>query len=83
MRMLDADNLTGALPGLIGLAFFVNIMELLCTAGFPALYTQVLMLQDLPVWPYYGYLALYNVAYVLDDSLMVVLAVVTLGRRKL
>jgi threonine/homoserine/homoserine lactone efflux protein len=56
---------------------------LLCTAGFPALYTQVLTLHDLPVWQYYGYLALYNLAYVLDDGLMVTLAVVTLGRRKL
>ena len=32
---------------------------------------------------YYGYLALYNVAYVLDDGLMLSLAIVTLSRRKL
>ena len=82
-RVLDADNLTGALLSIIGLALFVNVIELLCTAGFPALYTQVLTLHDLPVWQYYGYLALYNLAYVLDDGLMVTLAVVTLGRRKL
>ena len=32
---------------------------------------------------HYGYLALYNLAYVLDDALMVTIAVVTLGQRKL
>lgn len=34
-------------------------------------------------WQYYGYLALYNVAYVLDDGLMLSLAIVTLSRLKL
>jgi hypothetical protein len=37
----------------------------------------------LPGWAYYGYLALYNLAYVADDSLMLAVAVVTLSRRKL
>jgi hypothetical protein len=37
----------------------------------------------LPWWAYYGYLGLYNVAYMLDDSIILILAVVTLGRRKL
>jgi len=61
----------------------VNVVELLCTAGFPAIYTRILTLRELPVWQYYGYLALYNVAYVLDDGLMLALAIVTLSRRKL
>jgi threonine/homoserine/homoserine lactone efflux protein len=34
-------------------------------------------------WEYYGYLGLYNLAYIFDDSLMVTIAVVTLSRRKL
>ncbi len=50
---------------------------------FPALYTQILTLQNLPSWGYYGYLGLYNLAYVLDDGLMVTIAVITLSRRKL
>ncbi len=40
-------------------------------------------MQQLPVWHYYAYLGLYNVAYIFDDSLMVALAVFTLSRRKL
>lgn len=81
--ILQADNLTGALVGIVILAGLVNIVELLCTAGFPALYTQILSLQQMPSWEYYGYLGLYNVAYILDDSIMVVIAVITLSRRKL
>jgi uncharacterized membrane protein HdeD (DUF308 family) len=81
--ILQADNLTGALAGIVVLAGLVNIIELLCTAGFPALYTQILTLQQMPAWKYYGYLGLYNLAYIFDDSLMVMIAVVTLSRRKL
>jgi glutaredoxin len=81
--ILQADNLAGTLAGIVVLAGLVNIIELLCTAGFPALYTQILTLQQMPSWEYYGYLGLYNLAYIFDDSLMVMIAVVTLSRRKL
>ncbi|HSG72944.1 MAG TPA: hypothetical protein VLA12_21200, partial [Planctomycetaceae bacterium] len=36
-----------------------------------------------PSWKNYSYLALYNVASMFDDSVMVIIAVVTLGKRKL
>lgn len=81
--ILQAENLTGAMVGIVVLACLVNMIELLCTAGFPALYTQILAMQQLPTWKYYGYLGLYNLAYILDDSVMVSIAVVTLSRRKL
>lgn len=82
-RILQADDLAGALVGVIVLAGLVNLIELLCTAGFPAVYTQILTMQQLPAWQYYGYLGLYNLAYIFDDGLMVTIAVVTLSRRKL
>ncbi|MCP9468842.1 MAG: glutaredoxin family protein [Nitrospira sp.] len=82
-RILQADHLPGALVGTALLAGFVNVIELLCTAGFPMLYTQILTAQQLSAWQYYGYLGLYNLAYIFDDSLMVGIAVVTLSRRKL
>jgi glutaredoxin len=82
-RVLAAEDLTGALAGIVALAVLVNTIELLCTAGFPAAYTQILTLRQLPWWEYYGYLALYNIAYIFDDSVMVTIAVITLGRRKL
>lgn len=82
-RILQADHLPGALVGTMVLAGFVNVIELLCTAGFPMLSTQILTAQRLSPWEYYGYLGLYNLAYIFDDSLMVTIAVLTLSRRKL
>lgn len=82
-KVLSAERLPEALAAVAVLACLVNVIELLCTAGFPAVYTRVLTLRQLPWWEYYGYLALYNVAYVLDDSLMVAIAVFTLSRSKL
>ena len=82
-RVLAAENLVGALTATVVLALLVNVVELLCTAGLPAIYTRVLTLRELPSWQYYAYIALYNVAYVFDDGLMVAIAVVTLSRTKL
>ncbi|MBI2527924.1 MAG: hypothetical protein HYV93_18305 [Candidatus Rokubacteria bacterium] len=82
-RIVQAENLPGALAGATALAVLVNVVELLCTSGFPAVYTQVLALRQLPWWQYYAYLGLYNAAYMLDDSIMLAIAVITLGRRKL
>jgi hypothetical protein len=82
-RILQAENLTGALIGIAMLAGLVNLVEFLCTAGLPALYTQILTLRNLPSWEYYGYLGLYNLAYMLDDSIMVAVAVITFTRFKL
>jgi len=65
------------------LAVLVNFIELLCTAGLPAMYTQVLMLQGYPTWKNYAYLALYILAYMLDDAIMVGVVIWTLGKRKL
>jgi glutaredoxin len=82
-RILQADHMAGAVVGVVVLAFLVNVIELLCTAGLPAAYTRILTLRQLDWWQYYGYLALYNLAYIADDSLMVAIAVVTLSRHKL
>jgi hypothetical protein len=82
-RILEAEHLGGAMTGVVVLAGLVNFVELLCTAGFPALYTQILTLQNLPAWTYYAYLGVYNLAYIFDDSLMVTIAVVTLSQRRL
>ena len=75
--------LFAALGGVVVIAVLVNLVELLCTAGLPALYTQVLSYYPLSDAGYYGYLALYNLAYVFDDALMVTIAVVTLGQHRL
>ncbi|MCC7257759.1 MAG: glutaredoxin family protein [Gammaproteobacteria bacterium] len=81
--VLRADTLPASLAGVTVLAVVVNIVELLCTAGFPAVYTAVLAQQGLGMAAYYGYLGLYVVGYVVDDALMVTLAVIALSQRRL
>lgn len=81
--IVSAENIWGALIGAVVLAVFVNIIELLCTAGLPALYTQVLALQELSTVMNYAYLSLYIFAYMFDDTLMVVVVTWTLGKRKM
>jgi uncharacterized membrane protein HdeD (DUF308 family) len=81
--VLRAENMAGAMAGIVVLAFLVNTVELLCTAGLPAVYTGVLARHDLSGFAHYAYLALYQVCYMLDDSLMLLVAVVTLSRRRL
>ena len=82
-KIVNAEALGPALAGAFVLAVLVNVLELLCTAGLPALYTQILGLQALDPLARYAYLVLYNVAYVADDTLMVALVTITLSRRKL
>lgn len=72
-----------AIIGLLVLATLVNMIEFLCTAKFPALFTQVLGQQGLTTLEYYGYLGLCNLAYIADDAVMVTIAVLTVNHRKL
>lgn len=81
--VLHADALAASLTAVAALAIVVNIVELLCTAGLPAIYTAVLTQQGLGPASHYAYLGLYVVGYIFDDSLMVATAVVALGSRKL
>jgi glutaredoxin len=81
--VLQADALLPALVGVAALAVVVNFVELLCTAGLPAIYTAVLAQQGLGALAHYGYLGLYIVGYIADDALMVTAAVVALSSRKL
>jgi glutaredoxin len=82
-RILHAENLTGALIGAMVLAILVQIVEFMCTSGFPALYTRILTLKQLDSMSYYGYLLLYNLAYMFDDVIILAIGVITLSQRRL
>ena len=69
--------------GTVTLALAANSYELLCTAGFPMVYTRVLTLNALSGWEYYGWLVAYNLIYVLPLLAIVLLFTFTLGARKL
>ena len=81
--VLNAEALPGSLLAVAVLAVVVNFVELLCTAGLPAIYTAVLTQQGVSPAAHYGYLGLYILGYIADDTLMVSVAVVALGNRKL
>lgn len=82
-RIVSAEHVAGALGAVVVLALLVNTVELLCTAGLPALYTRILTLRELSAWSYHGYLLLYNVFYMLDDGMILAVAVVTLSHHRL
>lgn len=67
-----------ALGGIILLAFAVNLVELICSAGLPVVFTQVLALSDVPRWQYYIYMLLYIFVFMLDDLFVFVTAMLTL-----
>jgi thiol-disulfide isomerase/thioredoxin len=84
MRGIVATGRTGPmLASTILLAIAANSYELLCTAGFPMVYTRSLTLAELPTWQYYAWLAAYNVIYVIPLMVIVALFVRTMGARKL
>jgi len=67
-----------ALLGIVLLAFAVNLVELICSAGLPAIFTQVLSMSKLSPWQYYAYLLFYILIFMLDDLIIFVVAMVTL-----
>jgi thiol-disulfide isomerase/thioredoxin len=67
-----------SLIGIVLLAFAVNLVELICSAGLPAVYTQVLALSDLSPFQHYSYLILYIIIFMLDDMIIFGIAMVTL-----
>lgn len=79
MRTIAHQNsLWLALGGIVLLAFAVNLVELVCSAGFPAIFTQVLSLSNLPSWQYYAYIILYIFFFMLDDIIIFAVAMFTL-----
>lgn len=81
--LVGADRMATVLAGTLALAIVANAYELLCTAGFPMVFTRLLTLNPLPATTYYGYLAIYCAVYILPLLAIVGLFVLTLGRRKL
>ena len=67
-----------SLLGIILLAFAVNLVELICSAGLPAVYTQTLALNDLNSWQYYAYILLYILFFIIDDLFIFFIAMTTL-----
>jgi len=82
-KLLKADSLISMTAGTVVLAILANSYELLCTAGFPMIYTRVLTQHELSGFSYYLYLIFYNLIYIVPLTIIVIIFTVTLGSKKL
>lgn len=82
-QLVRSASLLSIIAGTTVLAILANFYELLCTAGFPMVFTRVLTLDRVPAPSSYLYLVLYNVIRVLPLFAIVVVFTITLGRTKL
>lgn len=77
-KIVAEKHIAVALVGIVALAASVNVVELVCSAGLPAVFTEVLTLSSLPVWQYYMYLVIYIIIFMIDDLFVFVVAMLTL-----
>ncbi len=64
--------------GVAVVAAGINLVELVCTFGFPLVFTKILTSFSLPTISYYLYLLVYILFYMLDDFIIFLIAVFTL-----
>ncbi|RLF40408.1 MAG: hypothetical protein DRN12_05455 [Thermoplasmata archaeon] len=84
-QLVKKQSLTAIIIGTIILAGTVNFYELLCTLGLPFTFTNVLSQRSIEAGSasYYMYILFYNIVYVIPLIIIVLIFVITLGRRKL
>jgi cytochrome c biogenesis protein CcdA len=81
--ILKEKNLALSLGLTFIFAIFVNIIELACTAGFPAIFTKILADRGEPVLLKYLYMVLYNILYVQPLLIIVLIFAFTMGHFKM
>lgn len=78
-KIVQTESLSATLLATAVLAVMVQAGEFSYTSVFPALYTHVLVMQNLDNVSNYGYLLLYDFAYMLDDIIVLSIGVATLS----
>lgn len=79
-NLLKSTSWISIILGTVILAICANLYELLCTAGFPMVFTRILTLHNLPVLNYYLYIVLYNIIYVIP--LIAIVTIFLAGSKK-
>ncbi len=73
--------------GLIGstavLAVGVSLVEFACTAGFPVIWSNLMIANNVSTWTFIGLLGLYMLIYLLDELAVFGVAVVSMKASKL
>jgi len=81
--LADVAKGAGLIGGVIFLAFTINLVELMCTIGFPVIYLNILTQHGFPTIVNYAFLLLYVIMYMLDDLGVFIAAVVTMSLFKM
>jgi len=81
--LVSADSMVAMLIGTATLAAVANSYELLCTAGLPMVFTQMLTQAHLASGTRYLYLVAYNIVYIVPLVVIVGVFSATMGARKL
>ncbi|MHA1549958.1 MAG: glutaredoxin family protein, partial [Alphaproteobacteria bacterium] len=79
-NIIDAPMNIALFFSIVALAFTVNAIEFACSLGLPAIFTGVLAQADLTQLGYYGYIALYDLFYMLDDVVIFSLAAIAVDK---
>jgi Ca2+/Na+ antiporter len=77
--LLKKEELLLILPGLILLAFSVNAVELLCSFAIPTAFVATIVQMDLSLTAQLTAVAIYDLAYMLDDLIVFLIAMFTLS----
>ena len=77
-KFTSEKSLILSLLGIITLAVSVNFIELVCSAGLPVIFTQVLSMNSLTGLEYFIYIFLYILFFLIDDIIVFVIAMKTL-----
>lgn len=77
-KFTSEKNFWLALLGIAALAISVNMIELACSLGFPATFTEILAINGVSSAGKIFYLLLYILLYMIDDIIVFVLSMVTL-----
>ena len=78
-KFTEEKSIILALVGVILLAISVNLVELACSAGFPAVFIEILNLNGIKGLSSILYILLYILFYLLDDIIVFVIAMLTLN----
>ncbi len=81
--LIKEESTLAVMLSVVGLAIFVNFIELMCTAGLPAIYTRILTDNGILGFERLFFLLMYCLFYMFDDALMVGVAVYTLSSDRL
>jgi len=79
-KIVYQEKFVFSLIGIILLALAVNVVEAVCSAGLPAVYTQIVSVSQIAKWQKQLYLLFYIIIFMIDDMVIFVLAMVTLKK---